>query len=396
MNWYKQTQLNNVTINDIIRAIDIIICRDPDIITEEDMLNAFERHDAYYGDEEEQYALPKAAQTLMQAPPKKRRRINRETDPRVKYKDDLKDYVLRLSQQGWKNSEIARELEISSNAVQKILSELGFGKQEQIKYLKNRYMKEILRRVDEFKKNMINSKLNAKEIADELGIRYQLVVDILQDNNINLTELSLKRKFLIEDELCKIFDSFSTPPTAKQVIEEFYNKYYLKLTPNVAGRALAFRNRKIRNRSKKGEAFIFDAFAAFLPTQMQGTLQDVVNSPKYPEFVDRFIKRYGPEWGFSTPLDQENLRKMLMTKIQLRERTQQRVDMGTFYNRYVDSSDVRNRIINMLNKGISIPQVSEATGISIDNINRFLQLYNVRNAPIVYDESHPSYFLGKQ
>ena len=85
---------------------------------------------------------------------------------------------------------------------------------------------------------------------------------------------------------------------------------------------------------------------------------------------------------------------MLMTKIQLRDKTMDRAEVGNSANYYVPSKPTRDQILVMMNNGVSVSQIAQMTGEHPENIKNFYKAYQAKNEPISTDQSHPSYFLN--
>jgi len=140
---------------------------------------------------------------------------------------------------------------------------------------------------------------------------------------------------------------------------------------------------------------ILQAFTNYINGYVKGGRKALAQDPELlSRQIDNFFRRYGKSHGFIPPLEQGELKQMLMTKIQLRDKTMDRAEVGNSANYYVPSKPTRDQILVMMNNGVSVSQIAQMTGEHPENIKNFYKAYQAKNEPISTDQSHPSYFLN--
>ena len=347
MNWYKQAQ-QMPTIEDIIWAIDKLIAENYEFSVEE------LQQASGISDSNQQWQN-KAAQTVKTKKRLKGYPSSSKTIPFSKVKDAIDKKVLQLSDQGMSPTSISKQLGISFKDVSKILKKYFPNKEDKPNYLKNKYEKNILditkQKTKEMKKDFNILRINVKDIASELGVVPQFVQKTLIENNVEIQILTRERKDIVGKIIADIANSSQRQLTSKQIEEIFFKQYQYRPKTNTIIAALVMRNAGPRARENP-EKTIFKALNTFINERVQGGIKSFIGRPEnLPIIIDKFFVQHGKDHGFIPPMPKEELQRMLMTKVQLLERTEE----------------------NILNR---------------KNPNR----YN----PIITDKSHPSYFLNDQ
>ena len=334
MSWYKQAQ-KIPTMENIIWSIDKLIAENYEFSVEELM-------QASQGSGEQQYALPKAAQvdTMPRA----------ESSPTVNLPTSkIERTVLSLIEKGYGGKTISNKLNIPSSEVTRITKKFFPSAKEKIRYQEEKNRDKILDQYNQSAEEMRNDfsieSISTQKIADELGVEKRLIAKILKNNNINLISLKLERKNRIAKNLADLAKELNYNFKIDDIMAEFYNRYGFKISKTSAYSLLTLLN--AGSADKYDPRNILKAFNVFVNSMVTGGINAIRKTPeKIPLLINKFFQRYGEFHGFIPPYEQEVLRKMLMTKIQLRDRTM------------------------------------------YDNQRQY--------TPIVTDETHPSYFLNNQ
>jgi len=345
MNWYKYSQQSNITIDDIIWAIDDILLKTHDY-TVEDLLVAEQRL-GYSQD------IAKAAQVKTRGPRAVKNKSNTKS---------LSSLILDLSRNAYTNREISNKLNIPIEQVTDVVkSEFPKLKDKQ-QYLGEEHDQNILGITDELHTNMMedlsSDRITVDRISEALGgvsIRY--IHKVLKDNNISLAELVAERVSKTEEMVVSVVQAMGEEPYSKRDVQtEFKRTYNHTLSIAAVNRALMYKNLSTYRMQTK-EAQIFTAFKSFLGNSgisVSGANQAPVE--RIVKIIDNFIMRVGPEYGFVRPMSQMKIKEEFMTKLQLRERLEE-----------------QNRL-----------QQSQQN------------IQDVQRRPIITDETHPSYFLGNE
>lgn len=264
MNWYKKAQ-KIPTMENIIWAIDKLIAENYDFSVEELM-------QASQGQGEQQYALPKAAETNVER-------------NRRKYKKKYRR---------------------------------GVGQKSE---------KDVLNTVEEFSQKMqkdFNIKtINATDIANVLDLSVRFVKITLRKNNIeSLRYLTVERRDRIAQLIGEIAKDLNYNFTDKQMAVKFKQKHNFQLTPSTINRAV-----KLNNLKKKDDPnSIFKSFTTYIDSMMRGGRMTLIRKDQQEPgtlalYIDQFFRQYGEQHGFIPPYEQEMLKKMFLTKLQIRDNT---------------------------------------------------------------------------
>lgn len=321
MNWYKKAQ-KIPTMENITWAIDKLIAENYEFTVEELM-------QASQGYDEQQYALPKAAQVATKKKRKKYRKY--EPPPRrspIKVPENASplDYeVLEWFERGTTTRDIAKELDLETSEVAKILKKYYPSKGHQDEYLKNKYEENILNTTDEMSQKMM-SNFNAlafgpKDIASILNVDPKFITRTLKKHNINLNHLVTERKNIIVANIEQIAKELPSGFKAKDIQKEFKRRYNFILKDTSAYSAMKLNN--IGEKNKNDPDTIFQAFTTYVDRMITGGRRTLVEKmpERIPEYIDRFFQDYGEKHGFIPPYEQETLKKMFLTKIQMRWNT---------------------------------------------------------------------------
>ena len=342
MNWYKKAQ--QITIDNIIWAIDKIIA-ERYAFSEEELLQAFNR--LSYNQE----WISKAAQSTKTRKNPIGYSRSPTTYPLLIDIDPTDKEILSLFNMAFNPREIGLRMGMSTAKVSKILKKYFPSKKEQIDYLTKKYEKNILdvtqRKSDEMKKDFNIYAITIDDIAEELHISPKFVQTILNNNKIKLKKLLAERRDKIAELIVEIVNSFNVQPPIGDVVNLFYKRYNFKPSDRSIFSAMKLRNAGAKARNDPST--ILKAFTTFINNTVRGGVKSFINRPEnLPVIIDKFFIDYGTHHGFAPPINKEVLRRMFMTKIQLRERIEE---------------NIRNK----------------------DKPRKY--------DPIITDETHPSYFL---
>jgi len=308
MNWYKKAQ-KIPTMENIIWAIDKIIAENYDFSVEELMQASQELNG-------QQYALPKAAQV------KTRKKPNIGISPKIEnINSTIISKIFDLFEKGVSNKNIAEQLGITTPEVSRVIKTKYPSKKEQMEYQKGINETNVLNTYDEMVENMMTDfnirSINVKQIASVLGVNASFVRDTLTKNGINLSDLIVQRRDKIKQLIAGIAKDLNYSFTGAQIGEEFMRRYRFKLTPSTINRAVKLNNLKKRDDSDN----IYQSFLTYLDSMVKGGRKRVVETmpEKLPIYIDRFFRQYGGEHGFIPPYKQEVLKKLFLTKIQIKK-----------------------------------------------------------------------------
>ncbi len=321
MNWYKKAQ-KIPTMENIIWAIDKIIAENYEFTVEE-------LSQASQALNEQQYALPKAAQTATKKRYKTKSKFNDwYNDLSYEEQEDFdnseeisstESKIFDLFEEGVSNKNIAKRLGITTSEVSKVIKTKYPSKKEQMEYQRDISEKNVLNTYDEMAENMMadfNIKsINVKQISSVLGVNASFVRETITKNGIDLSKLIPQRRDRIAQLIAGIAKELNYNFTHKQIQAEFEQRYNFRLTPSTINRAVKLNNLKQRTDSDN----IFQSFLTYIDSMVKGGRKRVVET--MPEqlliYIDRFFQQYGEKHGFIPPYEQETLKRMFLTKIQM-------------------------------------------------------------------------------
>ena len=350
MNWYKKAQ-SEININDIIKAIDTLILNNEEIITEEDIAEAFARNNST-----DEY-MRKSAQSINERGP---------SPNDVEAISILRNYFTG----GLEPNQIAKELGINIETVREVIDST----------LKNEFWEKNLKNVEKKMQEDTRFKITTESVANVLNIHPKYVLKVLKENNSGLKDLAYRRKKILEDKIVQLVDG--QPPFAKyqDVATAFKSKYGYSVNMSAIRRAMLFRNKKTSK--NKRENLIFTAFKTYLQDHMRGSIDTYMTNRKpggderreLSKFIDKFIDSYGEYFGFTSSTDKQVLKNLFTMKLRLRESVNTQKELGQFYNKYLDENN-QNKIIDLIEKGYNLEQIALNVGINIDDLQKFYQLY---------------------
>jgi hypothetical protein len=341
MNWYKKAQQKGLTANDIYWAVDDIILND--ILTEEDMDSLITNNlDQIFANKlQGSESLPKAAQV--------KTKLRSRSVP-----------MSNIVPQPPSSEDINEELE-----KQKKLIDLG-------------------------------AKITYKKIAQELNSTEKEVRMVCKENNIDIEDAARERRQYIDNIIIDFVESLPKNITkTHEIYNLFSQKYQHNLKHSKLNRLFHYNN-LIANLRNKPEN-IYQAFSSFVKNENTNSKQNIetlIETGKYIRILDTFLNRWGHRWGFETPIAKDLIKKFVMTKIQLRDKFVREKELGNFFNQTGVSTNNNRKLFKMIEKGLSPEDISRETGIDINQIKHFYELYQTKRTAPVLDETHPSYFLN--
>jgi len=345
MNWYKKAQ-KIPTMENIIWAIDKLIAENDEFSLEE----------LAQGADEQQYALPKAAQTAtkqkrvlkpksefnnwynnlsyeeqksfdeggkhLAAPTKRKNR--RGVGPKLENISETQtSKIFDLFEKGTSTKDISTILGVPATEISLLLKTRFPKKTDRDEYLKEKYEEKILSTTEDMSQEMMTDfnrpAIGQDEIASVLNIDVKFIIKVLKKNNINLQKLVGERSKIISANIEQITKELPPGFKAKDIILEFKKRYNFTLSPNKAYAAMTLNN--LGEKNKNDPDTIFKAFTTYMSRMIKGGRGIFQTQPeKLPIYIDRFFQDYGEKHGFIPPYEQQQL-KLYLTKMQMRENT---------------------------------------------------------------------------
>jgi len=382
MNWYKQSQQNNITMDDIIWAIDDILLKEYDF-SMNDLLEAEQRIN--YPQEE----IAKAAQV-------KTRKIKRHTQNPATFQLPSKK-VEELTNKGFSDREISQQLGMPVEEVRRINKNLFpklKDKQQHLHELNDKNVLNTTRKLtDDMRKDLSINNITVQQISDSLGgVSIGYIRKVLKDNNVDLFKLITDRKNVLSEMLVTVVNKMKEPYTSKDIQETFKKRYNHLIPHATLDRMLKFKNLST-TKATTSSALIFTAFKRFLETRGVKDI-NLIQPEKLSKIIDQFIIEVGPGYGFVKPMDQIKLKTLFMTKVQLRERvTEQKSNRSWLGDFNITQNDKKN-IINLIKQEAPLESIiSQFAKYDPNIIKQFYHTYQLQSGPVITDENHPSYFL---
>jgi len=401
MNWFKKSQTKNITIDDIIRVVDQWILLNEEF-SEEELLIACELHQ-FSNDEQGQHALPKAAQVTKKKYAPQRSKLPPNVQDALHTTRRPEEKVRLLALRGYSTGQIAKILKIPYNDVYQILRSLWENKQQQDEARIEHFRNPTRDIIDKYVGGP--EPINTKMIAKQLGAKVSVVKQVLESMGLTPNTLRVQRRMAVRDMIVDLIFSMkqqgrqvghrgSKGITAMGINEEFTKRYKYTLGHSQVNRILKVCNVVLDER--KASYSLIDAFLTYIG-EKAGSVAKAGNNPrKLVGYVDSFINEFGHLHGFTTPMEKEDLKRLLMAKIQLRDRAAEiaEYDDTRLYN-YV-SRNYMDQVLDLLSQGVPIPQISRKTGIPGKDIQTFYNLWQLKRTPLDYSQNQPSYFLTDQ
>jgi hypothetical protein len=387
MNWFKKSQ-KNITINDIIKAIDNIILKD-NLITVEGLLDTRQK----LGIDQQQ--ISKAAQVVTD-------RLQGRNIPQETYELPSKQ-VIDLVNKGYKNKDISKITGFPEKEIKKIVKKMYPKLKDKTRYFQENLNPKIIDTTQSIHQRTMDDltigKISYKRISEEMGgVSIKHIKEVLKKNNIEINSLVRERQNLIEIKVVKIVEKNSTIfNNVAQIQKVFKERHGLLIPTSSLNRILKYRN-IITSRTNTSEALIYSAFKQFLNNSAI-SLKTVNNiSPfKLGKIIDKFIIRVGENYGFESPMDKEKLKKMLMTKIQLRDRVLEQGKERQWLKNFSFYNSNKKNIKNLIDQGADIETlIREYPQIPPAQIKQFYHTYQLQYMPFTFDEDQLSYFLENQ
>lgn len=412
MNWYKKAQIKQpLSLKSIEWAIDDLWLNEwSDQLDVEWMFFG----DILQGQNYDQ-GVAKAAQVSAYPAPRINRNVQRSSrgsliDPQYpgivtiqgfKFTRDVFNKIVNLLNQGYKLSQISRDFDIPYTALT-IYSKKYIGSKKDLLRQTGRdisqYDKEIRDTVEEmgsdFKKYPKSSDTGLGQIAKKLGVNERDLAIYCRNNNISIEEMTQKRKLFVENRIKEFVDNYQNVGLLDEaeVYRLFKQKTGHQISATVFRLVLYYKN--LRYKWNKKENNIFAAFRYFILGKInsQYPLERYINEGKIPEKIDEFVNDYGKDWGFPNPPDKETLKKLLLLKVDFEERIFDIGDIPKENRRFVNQNKYQEAI-NMINEGQPIEYVSQYTEIPLKELEKTLQMYNIKTSPTLW-QSYQKEHLG--
>ena len=387
MSWFKKAQKTNITINDIIWAIDEIILKEG-LFTVEDLMNA-ERQLGYTSQE-----VAKAAQTTTKKLQKGRSQTRRTTPlPSSTIQD--------LIEKGYKEPSISQMTGISLDEVKKIVKQRFPKVKNRTEYLKKHLNPKITDTTQDLHSKTMEdlsiSKISTKRISEELGgVSEKYIAILLKANNMDIVKLVEERRNYISELIVNMVRTMENPYALKNIQIKFKKEYNHSISSSSLNRILKYNN-IVTSYTQTSAALIFTAFKVFLSSRGI-EVHEIPNHPpeKITKILDQFITNYGPEYGFKRPMDQIKLKQLFMTKIQLRDRAIEQGKNRLWFKNVDIPFPVRKNISNLIDNGETVENIIQKLPEYDPNvIKQFYHAYQLQRGPVITDQNHPSYFTAE-
>lgn len=321
MNWYKKAQ-KIPTMENITWAIDKLIAENYEFTVEE------------LSQSSQPYALPKAAQV------KARKKPRRGIAPKLEnVSRSNTSQVFDLFERGTSTQDISKQLGIPAVDIANLLRIRFPKKTDRDEYLKKKYEENILNTTEEMSQKMMNNfnvpAFGTKDIASVLNVDPKYISKTLKQHNINLNHFVTKRRDVMVEKIEQIVKELPSKFTVRDLQKEFKKRYNFILNDTSAYSAMKLNN--LGEKNKNDPDTIFRAFTTYMDRMVKGGRKIFQEQPeKLPIYIDRFFQDYGEKHGFIPPYEQETLKKMFLTKIQMRENT---INMEKYKYTPVDYSE---------------------------------------------------------
>jgi len=384
MNWYKKGQNNNITLDNIIWAIDEIIIKD-NILTVEDYLEAEQR--LGYSQQE----ILKAAQVKNKQRKGRQQTSNTQQLPstRIKY----------LLDRGYSNKEISKKLKMPIEQVENVVYSLFPTVKQKKEHLRNLNDKNIKNTIEDLNTNSFE-KITIPRISDELGgISVSYIKKFIINNDINLKKLANEREKRIAEMVVTLVKNMKTVKNAEEIRLRFKKEHNHLLPKTNLSRILKYNN-IITEQTHMKQNYMFTAFRLFLSQHgIDGAEILTVAPERLSKIIDNFTLEYGPEYGFIEPMDKIKLKQFLMAKIQLRDRSLAQGKNRLLFKDVNMPNKIKPYVINLIDQGVSIEDILRDRALKQYDkniIKQFYHTYQLQRGPMIADESHPSYFIGNE
>jgi len=342
MNWYKKAQ-QIPTMENINWAIDDLLLNE--VLTDDDYSNIIINNmEQILQNKDENVVLPKAAQVATKSKP---RRYNRPVNIPPISSPSKKDIM----------EEIRNQTEVMD----------------------------------------LSNVINTKSIARVLNVSPRYVKRICDRNSIDLRQCAMKRRFYVEKIIIEFMSIISKNITSvKESYNLFSQKYNHKIKIKKFNLMLRYNNLMSNLQNKPENIYLaFEGFIRSEHTNSRQNMEVLIQSGRINDLLNKFLDYYGSAWGFETPIAKDMMHKFLMTKLQIRDKAIRNQELGQFFNQTGVDVSKNQKLFSLIEKGVSPKDIAKQTGIDINQIKHFYDLYQNKKPP-VYDSSHPSYFLGKQ
>lgn len=297
----------NITLNDIIRAIDIIICRN-DLFTDEQLASVFNNN---------KY-IAKAAQAVMQ-----RKNINPQQPQSSRSKEKMVMYYLR---RGFPVKEISQNLNVDLKYINLVAQKYQLNTPS----LRNQWYQETYESpVRELSNKVFDYEITVDEIAQELNVHKKMVQNVLTKAGINLKKLSDDRRAKQIEQLryvvLKMIDQgIDTSDVAMQ--KEYFDHYQILLSTSTVRRLKVLGNiPSSKYRKKDNFVDIIDhwiwsndkkSIANFINTHAKDRdgIYKAINAI-FNQIIEFSGKYYNLDVSNNT--DMQSMRDLIMTRLQV-------------------------------------------------------------------------------
>ena len=400
MNWYKLSQNTNknVTFNDIVRAIDIYICEN-DLITSEDFQKAWQYMRGESLSKAAQWASPTST-TIPYKPPFKTSPL-----PPINPSKDIEKKVIQLFHQGVvKPTEISRTLNIDISVVNKVLIKYNlFSPKDRKTYFNDTFSQPIYDIIEEKRKTVGEDGSIKREIAERLGISEAQVYEICKANGWSLMQLKTERRFqtaIVINTTIEELRKEGLKVTIETVQQRFISKTGVNITTTTVTRGIAESGNKTDQQTKDP---LFTSFAHFFQEQKKGGFKRFFDAYKndtpgmlqrlnflIDKFIDKMVDNNAPvlfdeEKGtldLREPYDRSILTQIIYFKLQIKDIIMKRQEIGweKNYSNLIPDKKLLTETILLLSSGMPIEEISKKTGVKENILEDLQKYYGYRNA----------------
>lgn len=386
MSWFKKISQKQITIYDIIKVVDKFILEEEGL-PKELIMNSFLYEDSAQNTQQEYYS--KVAQVQTKSPYRVENDINQ----------NLYEKIKNLIGQGYSSNDISNFLNIDVNKINNIIRTIFPLKQQE-----NRYRDEAIKKHRDSVKDIYTkeiteyNELTKEIIAEKLNVSPKIVASILkQYNNTSVPKIKEERqKYWIQE--IKNFIKINNKNAKNITIlhQMFVEKYQIKMRYNDFSYFIKLSlSDKTFNKNRNQ---IIASLKYFIIVSNGLSVKKVIESGKLGNIIDRFINKYKDFLNIVDEEDRVFMKNLLMTKIQLRDRMTELKDLNYFLNKQIkdpqkNKGNIILKIREMLREDIDTEEISQQTGVDIDDIERIKRIIEINETPLDYTEKHPSYFL---
>lgn len=301
----------NITIKDIIRAIDIIICRNC-LFTDEQLASVFNNNNY----------IAKAAQAVMKT--KNTKPENIENNKRMF--SSVEDYVLNLLQRGFQIKEITRFLRTNEEYIRDIAKKYKLHTPS----LRNQWYQDTYESpVREMTNKIVDNPIRVVDIAKELNVSQKMVATVIKTAGISLSKLVDDRRDKQIEQLKIVVSELEMKGgkiTDRSMAAAYWDKYKIRLPISTIRRIFVNGNITSPNVKKKKDNLI-DSIDHWIWKNSEGGVDSFIarntkNRNEIYNLIDiifnQLMAKFGKHFGLNTAqdADHQEIKRLIMSRLQ--------------------------------------------------------------------------------